>query len=86
MTHIAVYERDLNGTFVEKVVREFDFEADVCTQFAFNKKDEDELYFFTPTHLFAYRYMDMSEEAIRNVYTLRDALNCQPNFGIFNKD
>ena len=81
---IQIYARDYSGAFYQKKVRGSDvLQKGVCTQFAFNVRDEDELFFFSKKEVFAYNYMTGKR---RTIYKMVNHLNRQPNFGMFSRD
>ena len=65
-------------------IRDFEFK-DACITFHFNKKNSNELYFFTQTELFKWDYTDEGKQR-ETVYNLENELGEQPKFGQFSPD
>ena len=86
ISEIVVYRLSKEGEkFEPERQLEFEFDDFTCVQFFFNKKNNNELLFFTATEIFKFNLLKDSDNE-ETLYTLNNFLLDPPSFGIFNDD
>ena len=85
ISEIVVYKQSKTGEFVPDRQLEFEFDEFTCVQFFFNKKNSNELLFFTATEIFKFNF-NKDQDQEETVYTMQNFLLDPPSFGIFNDD
>jgi len=85
ISEIVVYRLTKEGDFEKERQLEFEFDDFTCVQFFFNKKNNNELLFFTATEIFKFNLLKETDNE-ETVYTLNNFLLDPPSFGIFNHD
>ena len=87
ITELLMYKRDASNFFFLEKQQDFEFDEFTCSQFTFDKNDNNKLLFLTATEIIRYDYTkDEADEQEETIYTLNNYLLDPPNFGIFNED
>lgn len=86
ITEIMVYRlNERSGEFERERQMDFEFDEYTGSQFFFNIKNNEELFFFKATEITKLKYM-LDDDREETIYTLKNYLVDPPNFGIFNED